>query len=186
MSRADWVSLLYVVGFALFIVGLRMVRGPRTAVRGNLIAAGGMGVALVATLLDERIGDWVLIVIGVAIGTAIGIPAARSVKMTAMPQLVSLFNAVGGGAAAVRLAARGAPRLLRGAGAHPAGAGVPLSAAGAGDGDARGGALPLAPRARRPPRRGAAVGAVAAPPRRTRGRGRALRMSRQAMATLAA
>ncbi|HYI19564.1 MAG TPA: NAD(P)(+) transhydrogenase (Re/Si-specific) subunit beta [Solirubrobacteraceae bacterium] len=101
MSRADWVSLLYVIGFALFIVGLRMVRGPRTAVRGNLIAAGGMGVALVATLLDERIGDWVLIVIGVAIGTAIGIPAARSVKMTAMPQMVALFNGVGGGAVAL-------------------------------------------------------------------------------------
>ena len=101
MSRADWVSLLYVVGFALFIVGLHMVRGPRTAVRGNLIAAGGMGVALVATLLDERIGDWILIVIGVAIGTAIGIPAARSVKMTAMPQMVALFNGVGGGAVAL-------------------------------------------------------------------------------------
>ncbi len=101
MSRADWVNLLYIVGFALFIVGLRMVRGPRTAVRGNQIAAVGMGVALVATLLDDRIGDWVLIVIGVAIGTAIGIPAARSVKMTAMPQMVALFNGVGGGAVAL-------------------------------------------------------------------------------------
>src|SRR5215216_2103482 len=87
MSRADVVTLLYIVGFALFIVGLHMVRGPRTAVRGNEIAAGGMGIALVGTLLDDRIGDWVLIVVGVAIGTAIGIPAARSVKMTAMPQI---------------------------------------------------------------------------------------------------
>ena len=51
MSRADWVNLLYIVGFALFIVGLRMVRGPRTAVRGNQIAAVGMGVALGAWLL---------------------------------------------------------------------------------------------------------------------------------------
>jgi NAD(P) transhydrogenase subunit beta len=101
MSRADVVTLLYIVGFALFIVGLRMVRGPRTAVRGNLIAAGGMGIALVATLLDERIGDWALIVIGIAIGTAVGIPAARSVKMTAMPQMVALFNGVGGGAVAL-------------------------------------------------------------------------------------
>jgi NAD(P) transhydrogenase subunit beta len=101
VSRLDWVNLLYIVGFAAFIVGLRMVRGPRTAVRGNLIAAGGMAVALVATLLDPRIGDWVLIVIGVAIGTAIGIPAARSVKMTAMPQMVALFNGVGGGAVAL-------------------------------------------------------------------------------------
>src|ERR687895_936750 len=101
MSRADVVTLLYIIGFALFIVGLRMVRGPRTAVNGNLIAAGGMGIALVATLLDERIGDWALIVIGIAIGTAIGIPAARSVKMTAMPQMVALFNGVGGGAVAL-------------------------------------------------------------------------------------
>jgi NAD(P) transhydrogenase subunit beta len=101
MSRADLVNLLYIVGFALFIVGLHMVRGPRTAVRGNLIAAGGMGIALVATLIDDRIGDWALIVVGVAIGTAVGIPAARSVKMTAMPQMVALFNGVGGGAVAL-------------------------------------------------------------------------------------
>jgi H+-translocating NAD(P) transhydrogenase subunit beta len=101
VSRLDWVNLLYIVGFALFIVGLRMVRGPRTAVRGNLIAAVGMVIALVATLIDPRIGDWVLIVIGVAIGTAIGVPSARSVKMTAMPQMVALFNGVGGGAVAL-------------------------------------------------------------------------------------
>jgi H+-translocating NAD(P) transhydrogenase subunit beta len=101
VSRTDWVNLLYIVGFGAFIVGLRMVRGPRTAVNGNLIAAGGMGVALVATLIDPRIGDWALIVVGIAIGTAIGIPAARSVKMTAMPQMVALFNGVGGGAVAL-------------------------------------------------------------------------------------
>jgi H+-translocating NAD(P) transhydrogenase subunit beta len=101
VSRLDWVNLLYIVGFALFIVGLRMVRGPRTAVNGNLIAAAGMGIALVATLIDPRIGDWILIVVGVAIGTAIGIPAARNVKMTAMPQMVALFNGVGGGAVAL-------------------------------------------------------------------------------------
>ena len=101
MSRADVVSLLYILGFSLFVVGLRMVRGPRTAVRGNEVAAVGMGIALVATLLDDRIGDWALIVIGVAIGTAIGIPSARNVKMTAMPQMVALFNGVGGGAVAL-------------------------------------------------------------------------------------
>jgi len=101
MSRADLVTLLYIVGFALFIVGLHMVRGPRTAVRGNLIAAAGMGIALIGTLIDDRIGDWALIVIGVAIGTAVGIPAARNVKMTAMPQMVALFNGVGGGAVAL-------------------------------------------------------------------------------------
>ena len=101
MSRTDWVNLLYIVGFALFIGGLRMVRGPRTAVRGNAVAAVGMLIALVGTLIDPRIGDWFLIVAGVAIGTAIGVPAARSVKMTAMPQMVALFNGVGGGAVAL-------------------------------------------------------------------------------------
>jgi H+-translocating NAD(P) transhydrogenase subunit beta len=101
VSRADWVDVLYIVGFSLFIVGLRMVRGPRTAVRGNQIAAVGMGIALVGTLLDDRIGDWALIVVGVVIGTAVGIPSARGVKMTAMPQMVALFNGVGGGAVAL-------------------------------------------------------------------------------------
>ena len=101
MSRADWVNLLYIIGFALFCGGLHMVRGPRTAVRGNLVAAAGMAIALIGTLIDPRIGDWVLIVVGVAIGTAIGIPAARNVKMTAMPQMVALFNGVGGGAVAL-------------------------------------------------------------------------------------
>jgi NAD(P) transhydrogenase subunit beta len=101
MSRADFVTLLYIIGFALFIVGLHMVRGPRTAVRGNQVAAVGMAIALVGTLIDPRIGDWVLIVVGIAIGTAIGVPAARNVKMTAMPQMVALFNGVGGGAVAL-------------------------------------------------------------------------------------
>ena len=69
--------------------------------RGNQVAAGGMAIAVIATLLDDRIGDWPLIVLGLAIGTAVGIPAARSVKMTAMPQMVALFNGVGGGAVAL-------------------------------------------------------------------------------------
>src|SRR4051812_4280963 len=85
----------------MFIVGLRMLRGPRTAVRGNQIAAVGMAIAVAATLLKPGVGDWLLIVIGVAIGTAVGIPAARAVKMTAMPQMVALFNGVGGGAVAL-------------------------------------------------------------------------------------
>ena len=78
-----------------------MLRGPRTAVRGNQVAAVGMAIAVIATLIDQRIGDWVLIVLGLVIGTAIGIPSARSVRMTAMPQMVALFNGVGGGAVAL-------------------------------------------------------------------------------------
>src|ERR1700754_4040492 len=101
MSREDVINLLYIVAFSLFIVGLRMLRGPRTAVRGNQIAAVGMAIAVGATLLKPGVGDWILIVVGVAIGTAVGVPAARSVKMTAMPQMVALFNGVGGGAVAL-------------------------------------------------------------------------------------
>src|SRR3954466_1798151 len=85
----------------MFITGLRMLRGPRTAVRGNQIAAVGMAIAVIATLLKPGVGHWLLIVVGVGIGTAIGVPAARSVKMTAMPQMVALFNGVGGGAVAI-------------------------------------------------------------------------------------
>src|SRR3954467_6695019 len=101
MSRSDVIELLYIVAFSMFIIGLRNLRGPRTAVRGNQIAAVGMAVAVAATLLQRGVGDWGLIVLGVAIGTAVGVPAARSVKMTAMPQMVALFNGVGGGAVAL-------------------------------------------------------------------------------------
>ncbi|HKE79678.1 MAG TPA: NAD(P)(+) transhydrogenase (Re/Si-specific) subunit beta [Solirubrobacteraceae bacterium] len=101
MSRSDVVQLLYIVAFALFIYGLMGLTGPRTAVRGNRIAAVGMAIAVIATLLIPGMGNWGLIILGVAIGTAVGIPAARQVKMTAMPQMVALFNGVGGGAVAL-------------------------------------------------------------------------------------
>src|SRR3954465_5239876 len=94
----DFIAVLYIIAFSLFIYGLMGLTGPRTAVRGNRIAAFGMLIAFVATLLDPRIGYWGLIAVGVIIGTAVGIPAARNVRMTAMPQMVALFNGVGGGA----------------------------------------------------------------------------------------
>jgi NAD(P) transhydrogenase subunit beta len=101
MSRNDVIQLLYIVAFGMFIAGLHMLRGPRTAVRGNQVAAVGMALAVIATLLKPGVGDWLLIVVGVAIGVAVGVPSARSVKMTAMPQMVALFNGVGGGAVAL-------------------------------------------------------------------------------------
>jgi NAD(P) transhydrogenase subunit beta len=101
LQDSDFIHALYIVAFGMFITGLHFLRGPRTAVRGNLIAAAGMGLAVIATLLTRGVGDWMLIVLGVAIGTAVGVPAARSVKMTAMPQMVALFNGVGGGAVAL-------------------------------------------------------------------------------------
>jgi H+-translocating NAD(P) transhydrogenase subunit beta len=97
----DFIQVLYIVAFSLFIYGLSGLTGPKTAVRGNRIAAVGMAIALVATLLIDGIGNWGLIILGIAIGTAVGIPAARQVKMTAMPQMVALFNGVGGGAVAL-------------------------------------------------------------------------------------
>ncbi len=101
LQDPDFIRVLYILAFICFILGLRLLNHPRTAKRGNLIAAVGMAIAVAATLLIEEVGDYGLIALGVAIGTAVGIPAARSVKMTAMPQMVALFNGVGGGAVAL-------------------------------------------------------------------------------------
>jgi NAD(P) transhydrogenase subunit beta len=101
VSRTDVIQLLYIIAFSLFIYGLMGLTGPRTAVRGNRIAAVGMTIAIVATLLIPGMGNWGLIILGAAIGTAVGIPAARQVRMTAIPQMVALFNGVGGGAVAL-------------------------------------------------------------------------------------
>ncbi|MFL5875933.1 MAG: NAD(P)(+) transhydrogenase (Re/Si-specific) subunit beta [Solirubrobacteraceae bacterium] len=98
---SDFIAVLYIVAFSLFIYGLSGLTGPRTAVRGNMIAAVGMGIAVVATFLFPGMGNWALIALGIALGTAVGVPAARNVKMTAMPQMVALFNGVGGGAVAL-------------------------------------------------------------------------------------
>ncbi|HWH11236.1 MAG TPA: NAD(P)(+) transhydrogenase (Re/Si-specific) subunit beta [Solirubrobacteraceae bacterium] len=101
VQGANFLDVLYIIAFGLFIYGLSGLTGPSTAVRGNRIAAVGMAIAVVATLLNRGEGNWALIVVGVAIGTAVGVPAARQVKMTAMPQMVALFNGVGGGAVAL-------------------------------------------------------------------------------------
>jgi NAD(P) transhydrogenase subunit beta len=101
VSRGDVITLLYIVAFILFIQGLRMLSGPKTAVQGNKIAAVGMAIAVIATLMRQDTGDWALIVIGLVVGTLVGVPSARSVKMTQMPQMVALFNGVGGGAIAL-------------------------------------------------------------------------------------
>jgi NAD(P) transhydrogenase subunit beta len=93
-------AALYIVAFGLFIYGLSGLTGPRTAVRGNKIAAVGMAVAVAATLLDVA-HNWLLIAVGLVAGAAAGVPAARRVRMTAMPQMVALFNGVGGGAVAL-------------------------------------------------------------------------------------
>jgi NAD(P) transhydrogenase subunit beta len=101
LQGESFIYVLYIVAFALFIQGLRGLSGPTSAVRGNRIAGVGMAIAVVATLLNPSEGNWGLIVLGVALGAAVGVPAARNVKMTAMPQMVALFNGVGGGAVAL-------------------------------------------------------------------------------------
>jgi NAD(P) transhydrogenase subunit beta len=105
LQSTNFIDAAYIVAFALLIYGMTGLTGPRTAVRGNKIAAVGMAIAVVATLLrkGEFHGSstvW-LIILGVVIGAAIGVPAARRVHMTAMPQMVALFNGVGGGAVAL-------------------------------------------------------------------------------------
>ena len=105
LQQANFIDACYIVAFSLFIYGMSGLTGPRTAVRGNMIAAVGMLIAIIATLLTPHVlsgssTPW-LIALGLVIGTAIGLPAARNVKMTAMPQMVALFNGVGGGAVAI-------------------------------------------------------------------------------------
>lgn len=98
------VTVLYIVAFGLFIFGLSGLTGPKTAVRGNWIAATGMGIAVVATLISVRHTasiNWILIAVGLALGVILGVPPAKKTKMTAMPQLVALFNGVGGGTVAL-------------------------------------------------------------------------------------
>ena len=98
---ATGVNLLYLVTIVCFILALRFLSSPATARRGNQIGAVGMVVAIVATLLKSSVHLTWLMVIGALIGGSFGAVAARRVKMTAMPQMVALFNGVGGGAAAL-------------------------------------------------------------------------------------
>jgi len=99
------INVTYLVAGVCLIVGIRRLSAPRTARSGNVVAAVGMAIALVFTLVDSDIDSYWLIAAGVAAGTAIGAVSARQVKMTAMPQMVALFNGVGGGAAALIAAA---------------------------------------------------------------------------------
>jgi NAD(P) transhydrogenase subunit beta len=101
ISDPDVVGLLYLVTIACFVVSLRFLSSPRHARKGNWIGGVGMLVAIGTTLLLEGLGNWALIVVGGVIGTVVGVVGARNVRMTAMPQMVAIFNGVGGGAAAL-------------------------------------------------------------------------------------
>jgi H+-translocating NAD(P) transhydrogenase subunit beta len=97
------IALAYLLAAVLFILGLRQLSSPKGARNGNFTAAAGMVIALLATLplLHFTTAGTVIIAIGVVIGAAVGSVGARVVKMTAIPQMVALFNGVGGGAAAL-------------------------------------------------------------------------------------
>jgi NAD(P) transhydrogenase subunit beta len=100
------IALVYVLAAACFVVGLHLMNSPATARRGNQISAGGMAVAVAATvvlLAQQRVGavNWIVMAAAGLAGAVAGAIEARVVKMTAIPQLVSLFNAAGGGAAAL-------------------------------------------------------------------------------------
>jgi NAD(P) transhydrogenase subunit beta len=97
----DAATALYIVAFSLFIIGVRRGTHPTTAKQGNLVAAAGMVVAVITTLMLDGIGNWGLIALGLGIGTAVGVIASVRVQMTEMPQMVALYNGVGGGAVAL-------------------------------------------------------------------------------------
>jgi NAD(P) transhydrogenase subunit beta len=98
----DWlIDLIYLFAAILFILGIKGLTHPRTAVRGNLLGALAMLVAVVVTLLNQQIIDYKLIILGLVIGSGIGTVLALKIEMTAMPQLVALFNGFGGGASAL-------------------------------------------------------------------------------------
>jgi NAD(P) transhydrogenase subunit beta len=97
----DAATALYIVAFSLFIIGIKRGTHPTTAKQGNLVAAAGMVVAVVTTLLLDGIGNWGLIAAGLGIGATVGYIASVRVQMTEMPQMVALYNGVGGGAVAL-------------------------------------------------------------------------------------
>jgi hypothetical protein len=101
VSRGTFIDLCYLVAAVGFIVALKALGSPRRARVGNLIAAAGMLLAIAVTFARPGLSHIGLIVGAMAVGVVIGVPAARLVKMTAMPQMVAAFNGVGGGAAAV-------------------------------------------------------------------------------------
>ncbi|MEA2787593.1 MAG: H+-translocating transhydrogenase subunit beta [Candidatus Eremiobacteraeota bacterium] len=97
---ANPVDIAYLVTGILFILGLRYLSSPKTARLGNRISAVGMLIAVVATL-TQGIVNWIVVGAALLVGAVVGIVSAQRVKMTAMPQMVAIFNGAGGGAAAL-------------------------------------------------------------------------------------
>lgn len=100
-------TLCYLIGSITFILGLKMLSNPASARKGNLVAAAGMAIAIAGTIFlyrddeGQKLGNYMWIFAGLFIGTVVGVLAAKKVKMTAMPEMVSLFNGMGGACAAL-------------------------------------------------------------------------------------
>ena len=93
-----FINIGYLIASVLFILGLKGLTHPRTAVRGNLLGATGMLMAVVLTLINQKILSYEMILVGLVIGGAIGAVLAIKIQMTEMPELVALFNGFGGAA----------------------------------------------------------------------------------------
>ncbi len=101
MTRGTFLDLCYLVAAITFIVALKGLSSPRHARRGNLVAVAGMALAIGATFAQPHLGHLSWMICAMVVGAAIAVPTSRFVKMTAIPQLVAIFNGVGGGAAAL-------------------------------------------------------------------------------------
>jgi len=97
----DTVQIVYIIAITLFIYGLKKLSSPATARNGNLLAALGMFLGVIVTLLDRQIVSFEYIIVGIIVGSLIGVVSARKVKMTAMPEMVAIFNGFGGAASAL-------------------------------------------------------------------------------------
>ncbi|HEV2712772.1 MAG TPA: NAD(P)(+) transhydrogenase (Re/Si-specific) subunit beta, partial [Gaiellaceae bacterium] len=100
MSRT-WIDFAYLIAAICLILGIKRLSHPRTARSGNWIAAVGMAIAVGFTFAIKEIDTYWLMLAGIAVGSVVGVVSARRVRMTAIPQMVALFNGVGGGAAAL-------------------------------------------------------------------------------------
>ncbi len=100
-SEGTLTALLYLGAAVLFILGLKQLSSPRTARRGNMLASGGMLIAIIVTLIDNDIANWGTVIAGLVVGGGVGALLALRVKMTSMPELVAAFNGFGGVASAL-------------------------------------------------------------------------------------
>lgn len=96
--NANWIEIAYIVAASLFILGIKGLSKPKTAVRGNTLSAAGMLIAIVVTLLNNEVISYSWIIAGLIVGSVIGANLAVKIQMTSMPQLIALLNGFGGGA----------------------------------------------------------------------------------------